>query len=154
MNIRITKYLFTLTAVTVVAFVWVGEPPSQAAAENANQVDDGAVRELQEQRLKVLQRIVQINDLRFRNGSTDFSRVIRSQMTMLEAKLELAFDQKARVAALENSLQLTRQSHEYAEAMFQDGRGGQIAVLEAKAMQLRIEADLLRARKAPSNAGR
>ena len=149
MNIHIVRYVLALAAVIVAASFWGGEASSQVAA---NQAGDEAVRALQKQRLKVLQRIVHINDIMFRSGSTDISRVIRAQMTMLEARLELAADQEARVAALESTLQLAKQSHEIAKA--RQGRGGEIAVLEAQAMQLRIEAALLRARKSPANAAR
>ena len=138
---RIGLLVLLVAAISVPSF----RQPTLQAGDEARK-PHAEIRTLRQERLDVLRKIVELNTEAYRRGEQDIQAVANSQLTMLEAELQLAADQQTRIKVLESTLKLSESILEIAQARTRVGQGRQVDVLEAQALQLQVKATLLQER--------
>ena len=144
MNHSVTRVGLLVLLVAAISVPSFRQPILQADDEVRK--PSAEVRALRQERLDVLRKIVELNMETYRQGEQDFHAVVNSQMTMMEAELQLAVDQQTRIKVLEATRELSKHMLEMAVERARAGQGRQVDVLKAQALQLQIKATLLHER--------
>ncbi|HEX4130244.1 MAG TPA: hypothetical protein VHZ24_09385 [Pirellulales bacterium] len=129
-------------------------PLDVARAQNAvnpsrqQQIEDCAkkCKELQEQRIDVLETLVNINTVLFQSARVQFDEVYEAQSLLLEAKLDVAEKESDRIALYGKMVELLKQYEQWAEARAQRAEETQVPVLKIKARRLEAEIRLEQAK--------
>ena len=147
---RTKRHLALSLAVTTIVFAQA--IPSSAADDSKKKATANHanvhVRTLLKKRLDVLQQIAKLRRAAYLQGEAGLNSVIRSQLDVLDAQLELAVKPAERIAIRKMVLKHARELEAAAKTRFQAKQATSIDVLRAKAFRLRAEADLLREQSA------
>lgn len=126
----------------------VSVPVLARAAESPAAEDLGTqIQQLQEERIKTLQRVVEYVRVMYSQGMLDFTTVVESQLELLDAQLEDADTNEERIRILESQAKSAAELVEITEVRFQAGVVSELDVLRAKALQLRVKIKLLQIRQ-------
>jgi outer membrane protein TolC len=123
----------------------------QADAAKATTDVSSKIRELQAERVKLLERGMELVSMAYAKGSRDFAAVFELQLELLDAKLDAAASKEEQIAVLNSQLKVANQTHEMARQRFENGSVSQLDVIQAKAVALRIEIELLKLKCALGN---
>lgn len=147
---RIKRHLALSVAFTAVV---LGQAVPSSAADDAKKTatENHAnvhVRSLLKKRLDVLRQIAKLRRAAYRNGEAGINALIRAELDVLQAQLELAAKPDERVAIRKTIVKQAAALEAAAKKRFEAKQATAIDVLRAKAFRLRCEADLLRERSA------
>lgn len=116
------------------------EPP--ASKDEANK----AIRKLLTERRDVLRQLVQVQFEEYRVGKTDLRAIVDARRQLLSVQLELKTGRAERVKLLTDFLALEKEVEAVVRKRHQVGAVGMSDVLQAHALRLDIETQLLRAK--------
>ena len=102
------------------------------------------LKQLQEERVKVLTQLVKVMVSKFESGQADFRQYFIAEKELIDAKLEMADKPAERIAYLEEQFKLVKSSVELEESRFRTGMVGMDSVDWAKALSLKIQIMLLK----------
>jgi hypothetical protein len=111
--------------------------------------EDKELRALLEAHRDTLKKVLEIERLRYLQGSRDFGGTRGLSRELVEIEIELARTQDERIKILEASLEACAAVEQMSEARLQTGTLTADALLLAKGDRLRAEIALHKARKAP-----
>ena len=113
--------------------------------ETANvETANAKVRTLQQERVDVLQRAVELALEQYRAGALDFHSVYATQSDLLDAQLDIAKTREERIRVLRSQLKVAKESMAISEMRFDGGRTSKLEVYQAESAALRIEIQLLK----------
>jgi outer membrane protein TolC len=118
-----------------------GDEPSNAEDTTAR------IRKLQQERVDVLQRAVNLVLIQFKEGEISFNGVHEIQRDLLDARLEMAETRGEKIKGLESHLKFAKGALRLAEGQAAAGKTDQVAVYLAKSDVLSIEIQLLKLRE-------
>ena len=104
------------------------------------------LRELQMQRCKVLNELVERQSVMYRVGECRIGPVLAAQRDLFQASLEVADSLDRRMAVLESHAEIAKRTHQAAQDLHNAGEVQKTDPLQAKAALLEIEIELLRER--------
>ena len=113
--------------------------PALLAGQVPSGTDPDPIRELQEERLATLRKIVEVVDQKRRQGSASMAEVASAKREVAEAELELCANQSDRVKVLEQIVEDASIIASKAAQLAQDN-------LVSQEVALAIKADLLKSR--------
>jgi outer membrane protein TolC len=141
-----------LRSTLFVLFVAASIVPLQvtASAQESSDVETATakLRELQQERVDVLQTAVKLALAQYRQGALDFKTVHAIQHELLDAKLDMAETREERIRVLSSQLKTAEGGLMIAEARFQAAQTISLDVHQAKSAGLRIKIQLLKLRQA------
>ncbi len=109
------------------------------------------IRDLQQQRLKTLERAHMLAIIQYQNsstpGSTGFTRILETQLDLLDAQLDIAGTRKDQTAVLESNLKRVTRHLEITEARWRNAVISGLEFFQAKSGALRVEIELLKLRQ-------
>ena len=105
------------------------------------------IRDLQAERVKLLERGMELVSMAYAEGSCDFTSVFKLQLELLDAKLDTAASKEEEIAVLSSQLEVANQTHEMARQRYENGSVSQLDVIQAKSVALRIEIELLKRKR-------
>jgi outer membrane protein TolC len=114
----------------------------RAGAEGPAAAPATDVAALREQRIKTLRTAADMARQMYGQGTVEFAEVLRIDRSLLDAQLESAATDQARVEILKKALGVARQLEDLASARNRAGVGTPLATLEATAERLRVEVRL------------
>jgi len=124
------------------AMVW---HPSANAQETSNvETANANVRALQQERVDVLQRAVELALEQYRAGTLDYRSVHATQRDLLDAQLDIAETREERIGVLRSQLKVAKGSLAISEMRFESGQTSKLDVYQAKSAAIRIEIQLLK----------
>jgi outer membrane protein TolC len=113
-----------------------------------SETSNAKIRNLQEERVTTLRQAVKLALIQYTDGASDIKPVFALQLDLLDAELDLAETRADQIKVLASQLKIAKGSLAAAEQKFQGGMAGNLDVLEAKSVSLRIEIRLLKVRLA------
>lgn len=122
-------------------------PQTNGTEESKPEPGEKSVAELQQQRLAVLQELVNVAFTAYRTGEADIAQGMQAQQQLLNAKLELAEDRESRLKILSESVELAAEWQKVAEARYRAAESSQADVLQCRARRLEAEIALVRETK-------
>jgi hypothetical protein len=136
---------------TVIAATLQLVPASAQDAANPSrqqQIEDSVkkCKELQQQRIAVLETLVETNMAMFRSARIEFDEVVEAQSLLIEAQLDAAEKESERIALYKNMVELLKQDEQYAATRVQRGEGTRAPVLKITARRLEAEIRLEQAK--------
>jgi hypothetical protein len=114
---------------------------------------DAKLKELLQERLAILRKLVQVTTTDYQAGKASFERVHQASRALLQARLDVCESDKERIALLEEAVGLARNYEKNAVQRYKAGVAPQSDVLTATAARLESEIALERA-KAKAGAAR
>jgi hypothetical protein len=137
MSALILTVILTMTATVL----FIAPARSQDNATTARKVPqaDGKVKELQKQRLVVLQTMADVMDALFRQARVDADRLYKGKQLLLTAEVELAENDADRVKLYEKFVDMMKKYEELAAVRKQAAEGTELDILKAKAIRLEAE---------------
>jgi hypothetical protein len=117
------------------------EPPKTPAKDDAAEL-----RQLQQQRINVLSRLVELLTRQYKSGTAGFGEVAAAQIQLVDAKLDATEKPKERLALLEEQVKMAKALRDVADMRFRNGACTAADVCRAKALCLEIKIKLLRER--------
>ncbi len=117
--------------------------PSTAESKEVSTESD-EVAKLLRKRLDVLREIVKIQRAAYMMGQVRFDAVVKSQIDVLDAQIELAKSPIERIAIRKNLVQQAMQMEKFTKQLFDGMQAGRADLLKAQAFRLRAQADLKR----------
>jgi outer membrane protein TolC len=102
------------------------------------------IRELQAERVKLLERGMELVVMAYTEGSCDLTSMINLQFELLDAKLDAAESKEEEIAVLSSQLKVANQTLEMVRQRFESGRVSRLDVIQAKSVALRIEIEHLK----------
>jgi hypothetical protein len=121
-----------------------GQQPG-AAGPALDKATQAKVQRLQEQRRDVLRAALAGREKLFQTGQTTLEAVVNASNQLLNAELEMAPTDGARIAAHQRHFEKARMWHELTKVRQAAGRGTAVEALEAQAVVLAAEIGLLKA---------
>jgi len=119
--------------------------PSAIAQEASNvETANANVRALQQERVDVLQRAVELALEQYRAGTLDYRSVHATQRDLLDAQLDIAETREERIGVLRSQLKVAKGSLAISEMRFESGQTSKLDVYQAKSAAIRIEIQLLK----------
>jgi hypothetical protein len=109
--------------------------------------DDELTRKLKE-RHNVAANLLEIRAEEYKRGVRDLSPVLEAARLVVEAKLDLAGDDQARLAVLEQSLEVARLIEARLKTMHEAGLGARSDYCRAQLARLNVEVEILKAKRA------
>jgi outer membrane protein TolC len=123
----------------------IGIARAQTAATSEKDKDKvGEIKTLLKERRDTLQKVVGIYVEQYREGRTNFYTVAHAECEAFRAALEVDESPEARLAMLKQHLESAKAFLQYAEEGTKAGRGSQLDALNAKAIVLEAQIELLR----------
>jgi outer membrane protein TolC len=138
-----------IATVLVVSLIFLSVPVRGAAAlqePNSREAAKAKIRKLQQERVILLQKAVEVALAQYREGRQDFRTVKFAQQELLKAKLEMAETHEEQIQLLTSQLKVAKGSLAIAEAMYQAGQTTELDVLQARSAVIHIEIRLLKLR--------
>ena len=118
---------------------------SANAQETSNvETANAKVRTLQQERVDILQRAVELALKQYRAGALDFRSVHATQSDLLDAQLDMAKTREERISVLRSQLKVAKGAMAISEMRFESGQTSKLEVYQAKSAALRIEIQLLK----------
>ena len=118
---------------------------SANAQETSNvETANAKVRTLQQERVDILQRAVELALKQYREGELDFRSVHATQSDLLDAQFDMAKTREERISVLRSQLKVTKGAMAISEMRFESGQTSKLEVYQAKSAALRIEIQLLK----------
>ena len=117
---------------------------SDAQAPDKNAVSP-TIPELVQERIKMLQRAVDIREAQMSRGTADASRFYEAQNALTEALVETARSREERIELWQQHCKILEGSLLFAEEMLKGGAGTEVEATEARARLLQAQIRLLQA---------
>ncbi len=105
------------------------------------------IRQLLQERCDVLRQACEVAHLQYQGGVTDFGRVQQLQYHWISSALDMAQTPAETIELLTSQLHTADAIMQSAQSHFETGRVSQLDVLQAKAVVLRAQIELARARE-------
>ena len=128
-------------AVTVLSGLIAAPNAEKPSSDQRQQVED-----LLNERIKVLEQIVNLQQAAYQRGGAGIDEVLSAQIDVFVARLELAKTRQERIALRRNLAEAAKVLEAAAKQRFEHRAGTEQDYLKAKALRLRAQADLLRER--------
>ena len=137
-----TRSAILVVSSLALAMLW----HSSANAQETSNVEaaNTKVRTLQQERVDVLQRAVELALEQYREGALDFRSVHATQSDLLDAQLDMAETREERIRILRSKLKIAKGSMAISEMRFENGQTSKLEIYQAKSAALRIEIQLLK----------
>lgn len=116
---------------------------STAESKDVSRESDEVAKLLQK-RLEVLREIVKVQRAAYKMGQVRFDLVVKAQIDVLNAQIELAKSPIERIAIRKNLVQQAMQMEKVTKQLFDAMQVGRAELLMAQAFRLRAQADLKR----------
>jgi outer membrane protein TolC len=116
------------------------KPEPKEASDKA-----AAVKTLLKERHMLLSKIVAQVTTQYQAGVTDIARVVQAERDLLRASLELEEDLEKRIGLLREGEKTAKEIVALTEARFKAATTTQVDILQAKAVLLDVQIELLRA---------
>ena len=138
-----------LVALTAVSCLLLGQARSTEAQTPDKNAASATIQELRQERVKTLQRFVEISELQYREGVMNFDRVYKAQSALTEALIEVAKSREERIELLKQHCEVYEGLLTITRTKFEQGVANELDALEARAGYLEAKIRLLQAQAAP-----
>ena len=106
--------------------------------------DDRSLEDVLTERTKTLQQIVVFERISYQSGNTSFGSLVEAEQDLLEAELQQAQMKDDRILLRKKALKLAKDREKQIEERVKFGDRSKVDALKARAVRLKLEADLLR----------
>ena len=143
----VTRGWLVLVVTVVVAGFVGGSMVTHAQPAVAKSGVDEEIRKLLSDRREVLQRLVRVQLEKYQPGRIDLRAIADARRQLLSVELKLNPGRAERVKLLTESLALEKEVEKVVQARHQVGQVGLSDVLQAQALRMQVETQLLRAKR-------
>jgi hypothetical protein len=141
----------------LIIVIWIGlfvlslhmVPFTTAQQTGATQSDADQIKQLQNERVKVLTNLVQIMTKLYERGinNIEFNQVISAKIDLINAQLDMTDNLKERIALLEDQLKQAKIMLDITEQRVRAATSSEVDLLSAKSFYLKSQIALLKERQ-------
>lgn len=137
----------TLLVLSLPAWLVAWHATASAQEPTNLETAEAEIRSLQEERIDLLQRAVELALAQYREGVLGFKSVHETKRDLFDAQLEIAETREERIRLLTSQLNIAEAALAMAEARFQAALTTALDVHQARSAMLRIKIQLLKLRQ-------
>jgi len=143
-TIRSLNPVFLMSAAIVALIITFTHSDAREAPATKTTAQQKSIAELQQERLGVLEQLVEVALKAYTVGEGDIEQGLQAQQQLLEAKLELAENRETRLEIHAKAVKLATEWQQVAEARYRAAQSSQADVLQCRANSLKAEIALQR----------
>lgn len=130
---------FVLIVAMMVLLLPFARSQDKVASPRATEESARKIAELRKQRIEILKGMAEASQQLVKNNRLEIEQALKSQITLLQAELNVAENASDRIALCKKTIETLNQYEEIAKARKANARGTELSVLEARAARLEVE---------------